>query len=92
MNPPDPPTPLRLLVKSYRDGILDREQYLEIRHQLLRKLSHQGEITHKDLQNFLEIYQDTGGIETFSSYSASDWVIIVLGILATATLGYILYS
>jgi len=32
-------SPVRLLVKTYANGLLERKQYLEIRQQLLRKLS-----------------------------------------------------
>ncbi len=86
-------SPLRILVKSYANGLLEREQYLEIRHQLLQKLSHQGEITQQDLQRLLKQFQqddEPGG--WVSGYSASDWVIVILGLLAAATLGYILYT
>lgn len=82
-------SPLRVLVKTYANGLLDRTQYLEIRSQLLKKLSSSGHISHEDLQNFLKIHQDTENNETRSRYSASDWVIIILGVMAASTLVYI---
>lgn len=85
-------SPIRLLVKSYANGLLDREQYLEIRQQLLKKLSTHGTLTHSDLQNFLNIHMETDDPSATRRYSTSDWVIIVLGLMAAATLGFILYS
>lgn len=83
---------LRLLVKSYANELLDREQYLKIRKLLLNKLSSEGQIDHADLQNFMKIYQDTNNDHTGTIYSASDWVIITLGLLAAAALGMILFG
>jgi len=85
-------SPLRLLVKSYTSGLIDREQYLEVRQQLLKKLSIHGQITQEDVKNFHNIYQNTETSNTLSQYSFSDWIIIVLGLLAAAALGIILYS
>ncbi len=85
-------TPLRLLVKSHSNGLLDRAQYLEIRQQLLKKLATQGEISHEDIKNFLKIHQNTEQLHAWNSYSISDWIIIVLGLIAAATLGLLLYN
>ncbi|MBC8212446.1 MAG: hypothetical protein H8E21_15395 [Gammaproteobacteria bacterium] len=85
-------SPLRLLVKSYTSGLIDREQYLEVRQQLLKKLSSHGQITVEDVKNFHSIYHNTDTISSLKSYSFSDWVIIILGLLAAAALGIILYS
>jgi len=86
-------SPLRILTRSYANGLLEREQYLEIRHQLLQKLSHQGEITQQDLQRLLKQYQEEDeSAGWISNYSLSDWIIVILGLLAAATLGYILYT
>lgn len=86
-------TPLRLLVKSFGNGLLTREQYLKVREELLKKLSSNGVITHEDLENFLKIYQQEEDAQpTKSSYSASDWIIIVLGFVAAAVMVMILYS
>lgn len=85
-------TPLRLLVKSYSNGLLNRDQYLKVRTELLRKLALQGSIGTDDLENFLKIYRDTDQPETGSSYSLSDWLIIILGIFAAGALAIILYG
>ena len=83
---------LRLLVKSYANELLEREQYLKIRKHLLHKLSIDGHIDQKDLQNFMKIYHDTESNNNQSKYSTSEWVIIVLGILAAAALALILFG
>ncbi len=86
-------SPLRLLVKSYASGLLNRRQYLEIRQQLLKKLSIQGSISQDDLKNFLKIHTDTDEASlSANGYSPSDWIIILLGLFAAAALGVILYS
>ncbi len=85
-------SPLRVLVKSYANALLTREQYLEVRHQLLRKLSHQGIVTQQDLQKLLKQYEEPDQVSWLSGYSASDWIIVVLGLLAASALGYMLYS
>lgn len=85
-------TPLRLLVKTYASGLLDRQQYLDIRRQILRRLSRQGTLTEEDLQNFLNIHKETDEQSGVRQYSVSDWIIIVLGLCAAAALGVILYS
>ena len=59
-------SPLRLLVKSYTSGLIDREQYLEVRQQLLKKLSIHGQITQEDVKNFHNIYQNTETSNTLS--------------------------
>ncbi len=85
-------TPLRLLVKTYTNGLLNRDQYLQVRQQLLRKLSNEGDISHDDLRNFLETYQDSEKTTIWNNYSTSDWVIIILGLIAAATLAVFLYN
>ena len=85
-------SPLRLLVKSYENGLLNREQYLDVRVQLLRKLSSQGSVSHDELKNFLKIYKDTEQPTARKSYSTSDWIIIILGLLAALALAAILYG
>lgn len=85
-------TPLRLLVKSYSNGLLDRKQYLKIRLQLLKKLSSHGNITHDDLQNFMKIHQNDFKQTSVNQYSGYDWVIIILGLMAATALGIILYN
>jgi hypothetical protein len=83
---------LRLLVKSYSSDLLTRDQYLEVRSQLLKKLALQGSVSHEELSNFMKIYQDTGEVSVNKSYSSSDWIIIILGLLAAIVLAFILYG
>lgn len=83
---------LRLLVKSYANGLLERNQYLDIRQKLLKRLSSKGEITHKDLQYFMNKYQETEQESIWKNYSISDWIIIILGFMAAATLAIFLYN
>ena len=85
-------SPLRLLIKSYDSGLLTRDQYLQVRSELLKKLARKGQVSHEDLSNFMKIYQDTEEISTSKSYSASDWVIIILGLMAAGALAFILYG
>lgn len=85
-------SPLRLLVKSYANGLLDREQYLKIRHQLLYKLSEKGHITQKDLQSMMKNFQNSEKDSIWNSYSLSDWIIMILGLIAAATLATIFYK
>jgi phage portal protein BeeE len=47
-----PGTPLRLLAKTYANDLISREQYIEIRAQLLKRLEANGKITESDLRNF----------------------------------------
>ncbi len=81
-----------MLVKSYSSGMLDREQYLHIRQQVLKRLSKKGAISHEDLQNFLKLYQDRSINKTTTNYSPSDWLIIGLGLAAASTLAWIIFA
>lgn len=87
-------TPLRQLVKSYTNGLLDRDQYLEIRKKLLHKLSSQGQLAIDDFSIFLKLQQDKEKKKEspWSRYSVSDWIIIVLGMMAATTLAIFLYN
>ncbi len=84
-------TPLRILVKQYASGLIDREQYLLIRARLLQRLETRGKLSQRDLE---QLSKDLGKPpETSEShYSASDWVITLLGVAAAIALGVILYS
>lgn len=86
-------SPFRLLVKSYADNVISREEYVKIRSQLLKKLQSTGALEDADFKNFTLISQglDTKPV-TEKSYSLSDWVIIILGLTASAVLGFILYG
>jgi hypothetical protein len=85
-------SPLRLLVKSYASQIINRQQYLKIRAELLKKLSTQGEISHAEVKNFIDIQQGSGDLENMRQYSFSDWIIIVLGLTAAAAMAWFLYA
>jgi hypothetical protein len=87
-------TPLRILVKSYASGLLTRRQYLDIRQRLLHILAQHGQVTDQDLEKLMKIgaKSNADSPRAFKKYSASDWVIIVLGLLAATAMGFILYS
>ena len=86
-----PISPLRLLAKSYANELISRAQYIEIRSQLLKKVQNKGHIEEEDLKNFTQIIQDSEKPVTQRSYTSSDWLIIGLGLAATAVLGFVLY-
>ena len=85
-------SPFRLLVKSYASNVITREEYVKIRSQLLNKLQATGQIEEEDLNNFTSISQGTPSPKTEKSYSSADWIIIILGLTASAVLAYILYA
>lgn len=88
----NPPTPLRKLVKSHAEGLITRDQYLDIRNKLLKKLDSTRQLQEEDLKNFMQLYQNEPKPGWLSGYSASDWTIILLGILAAIMLGFILFQ
>jgi len=63
-----------------------------IRSLLLKKLQSRGTIEDGDLENFIKLADSTDLPRTEKSYTSSDWIIIVLGIAASAVLGFVLYS
>jgi len=87
-----PGTPLRLLAKTYANDLISREQYIEIRAQLLKKLQNKGRIDDSDLKNFTAITQGSEPPEAKKSYTSSDWIIIALGLAASAVLAFVLYG
>ena len=84
-------SPLRLLAKTYANDLISREQYVEIRAQLLKRLENRGEVDESDLKNFTAI-QGSDSPKVQKSYTSSDWIIIGLGIAASIALGYVLYG
>ena len=52
-----PISPLRLLAKTYANDLISREQYIEIRAQLLKRLESRGSIDESDLKNFTALTQ-----------------------------------
>ncbi|MFT5657232.1 MAG: hypothetical protein ACI9KN_000504 [Gammaproteobacteria bacterium] len=89
---PSTPSPLRQLAKSYASNIITRDEYVKIRSQLLKKLQSTGKIEDSDMKNFILISQGTYSPRVERSYSTSDWLIIVLGLSASAVLGWVLYG
>ncbi len=90
-----PKSPLRKLVKKYTNQIITREQYLDVRKDLLKKLSAQRTINQEDLDKFLSIQESAKPVThntLKNTYSISEWLIIGLGLLAATFLGYMLYS
>ena len=88
-----PNSPLRILAKTYANELITREQYIEIRAQLLKRLESSGSISSEDLKNFTTL---TGGGEEqvggARNYTSSDWLIIGLGLAASAVLAFVLYG
>jgi hypothetical protein len=87
-----PSTPLRKLAKTYASDLISREQYVEIRAQLLKRLESRGSIEDSDLKNYTTLTQGSDTPKTQRSYTSSDWIIITLGLVASAVLAYVLYG
>ena len=85
-------SPLRLLAKTYANDLITREQYIEIRAQLLKRLQSRGKIDETDLKNFTAITQSGEQPQTQKTYTSSDWIIIALGLAASAALAFVLYG
>jgi hypothetical protein len=85
-------SPLRLLAKTYANELITREQYIEIRAQLLKRLESNGKITAANLKNFTNLIQGSEPAPRVRSYTTSDWLIIGLGLIASAVLAFVLYG
>jgi hypothetical protein len=85
-------TPLRLLAKTYANELISREQYIEIRALLLKRLELNGKIDDSDLKNFTTLTQGPEPSQPARGYSISDWLIIGLGLAASAILAFLLYG
>jgi hypothetical protein len=86
-------TPLRILAKTYASDLISREQYVEIRAQLLKRLESKGSIDESDLKNYTVLTQGSADApKAQRSYTPSDWIIIALGLAASAVLAYVLYG
>jgi hypothetical protein len=85
-------SPLRLLAKTYANELITREQYVEIRAHLLKRLAKKGKITAVDLKNFTTLTQGPEPAPEARSYTSSDWLIIALGLVAAAILAFVLYG
>ncbi len=89
-------SPIRLLAKTYASDLITQQHYHQVLAQLLNKLEHSGHIELKDFYDqvknssaFKSDYQPEP--ETRNGYTATDWLIFLLGLTASAVLGYILY-
>lgn len=88
-----PSSPLRLLAKTHANALISREQYVAIRARMLKKLEARGYIDESDLSTFTDLSRKSDRQKkTPRSYSTSDWIIIGLGLIASAVLAMILYS
>jgi hypothetical protein len=88
-----PSSPLRMLAKIYANDLITRVQYVEIRAQLLKRLETKGVVTENDLHNFTALTGDDDDVSTQPrSYTSSDWLIISLGLAASAVLAFVLYG
>jgi hypothetical protein len=85
-------SPLRMLAKTHANALITREQYIEIRARLLKKLETKGRIDESDLSNFTTLVQKSNNNKSQKNYGASDWIIIGLGLAASAVLAYVLYG
>ena len=84
-------SPLRLLAKTYSNDLISRDQYVEIRAQLLKKLQSKGQIDETDLRNFTVLIRNAPSPRAHKSYTSADWIIITLGLVASGVLAYVLY-
>ena len=87
-----PSSPLRLLAKTYASDLITREQYIEIRAHMLKRLESRGKISESDMRNFMALVQSPEPVKAHRSYTSSDWIIIALGLAASAVLAYVLYG
>ena len=87
-----PNSPLRLLAKTYAAELITRDQYIEIRAHLLKRLQTSGSISEEDLKNFTTLTNGEESAGPGRSYTSSDWLIIGLGLAASAVLAWVLYG
>ena len=85
-------SPLRVLAKTHANALISREQYVEIRARLLKKLEIKGRIDESDLNNFTSLSNNTPVEGPQKTYGLSDWIVIGLGVIAAAVLAYVLYA
>ena len=88
----DPTSPFRYLAKTYSDELISREHYVSVRAQLLKRLQSKGIVGDGDLQDFIRLAKSEDQPKIQKTYTSSDWIIIVLGIVAAIVLGYVLYG
>jgi len=88
----DPNSPFRYLAVTYSNELISREHYLSVRGQLLKRLQSKGIVGDDDLQDLIRLTKSDDRPKTQNTYTSSDWIIIVLGIIASIVLGYVLYG
>ena len=81
-----------MLAKTYANELITREQYIEIRAQLLKRLESSGSISNDDLKNFTTLTGGDDSVGESRRYTSSDWLIIGLGLAASAVLAFVLYG
>ena len=54
-------SPLRMLAKTHANALITREQYIQIRARLLKKLDSRGRIDESDLTNFTRLADESDG-------------------------------
>ena len=55
-------------------------------------MQNKGKIDDTDLKNFTAITQNNETPRAHKTYTSSDWIIIALGLAASAVLAYVLYA
>ncbi len=85
-------SPFRLLAKTYSHHLLTREQYVQIRTQLLKKLQIQGIVTEEDLKIMTDAAFGKSKPNIEKTYTYVDWIIITLGLIAAVVLAFVLYD
>ncbi len=88
----DPNSPFRYLAMTYSNELISREHYVSVRAQLLKRLQSKGIVGDDDLQDFIRLAKGEDQPIIQKTYTSSDWIIILLGIVATIVLGYVLYG
>ena len=58
----------------------------------MKKLDSRGRIDEADLTNFTKLADESDANRSKRSYTPSDWIIIGLGLAASAVLAYVLYA
>ena len=81
-----------MLAKTYANDLITRDQYIEIRAQLLKRLEANGTVSQEELHNFTALTGANEDADPPRSYTSSDWLIIGLGLAASAVLAFVLYG
>ena len=87
-NPEIPIDELELLLRPLTRSELETETQAWLKL-LQDKIS---EISEADMKNFMALTRSPETVRAHRSYTPSDWIIIALGLAASAVLGYVLYG